>query len=729
MQVDAYQYCPCGSGKKIKFCKCADNFQDLDKVERMISGGQLVAALDRINQLLKTNSSAGWLLAFKAQIQFQLREFDGLHETANRFWKLKPDNQLALWLMTISETIREENSLIPSKYFLDAVSEIRDTVHPFGQTAGLMLSERLLMEGKTLTALLVADLVAVLFKSEVSANFVHELINDHSLHIFARVPPIPFDNPGQVPWSERFNEVRSLFRSHRIPQAHAKLQSINKEFPDQPVLLSYLLMCELYRGDTTAAARVCERIAKNESVSWNHRTYYQTLGYTLDPLSTGAIINQSILQFNLSDEQNENFLQQVKGVHELFEIEDLDENIRNDFASLLDEEIGPKAVYYFFAASTNDINGEKVESNLLSGTVAFFGKQTDHPARLLVRTTDSYRGITDAVDKLLHKLHLKREDGKLIDQQRLSPLPLNFLLNTAKREDMGVSADTSSKDSYEKALQTVAIIRDRVGNAAMACLDGKTPYEVKGDPNYQTKLCGVLLLLQGTEDLRFSQQDFDLVREKWGLRKDDLVAINAESPRIDPAFLYRVDLSQLAGKSLLQLGSYLFQLRLNSQFKPLLRRVEEVEFPAEMQGDADLLRLSLKLHSSIDPDERVEIIEQLIGARAKLGLGVGQLVLMATEILNSHGRTEESQAFFSKYLNAYPEDPYLVSFIQQVTAAMQRQGPLAASLPARNPLEAPGADSGSGLWIPGQPSGPSAAPSSTPAAGGSSGKLWIPGME
>ena len=32
MSIDQYSICPCGSGKKIKFCKCKDSIHEMERV-------------------------------------------------------------------------------------------------------------------------------------------------------------------------------------------------------------------------------------------------------------------------------------------------------------------------------------------------------------------------------------------------------------------------------------------------------------------------------------------------------------------------------------------------------------------------------------------------------------------------------------------------------------------------------------------------------------------------
>ena len=54
MAVDPYALCPCGSGKKLKFC-CSDLVGEIEKIHRMIEGEQPRAALRHVEQTLATS--------------------------------------------------------------------------------------------------------------------------------------------------------------------------------------------------------------------------------------------------------------------------------------------------------------------------------------------------------------------------------------------------------------------------------------------------------------------------------------------------------------------------------------------------------------------------------------------------------------------------------------------------------------------------------------------------
>ena len=66
MTVDLYKPCPCGSGKKIKFC-CRDIANDLERIQRMIEGEQRLAAIEKIDSVLKKHPKHSALLMLKAE--------------------------------------------------------------------------------------------------------------------------------------------------------------------------------------------------------------------------------------------------------------------------------------------------------------------------------------------------------------------------------------------------------------------------------------------------------------------------------------------------------------------------------------------------------------------------------------------------------------------------------------------------------------------------------------
>ena len=59
MSQQNYRPCPCGSGKKVKFC-CKELANDLDKVLRAVEGEQRAAALQHLDRLIAEHRQLEW---------------------------------------------------------------------------------------------------------------------------------------------------------------------------------------------------------------------------------------------------------------------------------------------------------------------------------------------------------------------------------------------------------------------------------------------------------------------------------------------------------------------------------------------------------------------------------------------------------------------------------------------------------------------------------------------
>ena len=94
MAIDLYAPCPCGSGKKLKFC-CGDLASEIEKVHRMIQGEQPHAALKHVEQLLEKEPQRASLLDLRATIELSLHSFDAARETINAFLAAHPQSASA----------------------------------------------------------------------------------------------------------------------------------------------------------------------------------------------------------------------------------------------------------------------------------------------------------------------------------------------------------------------------------------------------------------------------------------------------------------------------------------------------------------------------------------------------------------------------------------------------------------------------------------------------------
>src|SRR6056297_530190 len=151
MSVDTYSICPCGNGKKIKFCKCKDSIHDMDRVMKMVEGGQLIPALDRLSTILEAHPDAAWALAIRGRLLIDLREYETLAENAERFIRLQPNNPLALTQRAAAQLFRGDVRQGTTS-MLEALTESGREVDSFVLSVASVLAYTLLQTGAFLTA-------------------------------------------------------------------------------------------------------------------------------------------------------------------------------------------------------------------------------------------------------------------------------------------------------------------------------------------------------------------------------------------------------------------------------------------------------------------------------------------------------------------------------------------------------------------------------------------------
>src|SRR5689334_1714494 len=94
MAIDPYAPCPCGSGKKLKFC-CHDLAGDIEKIAKLIESEQPHAALKHVEQLLQKSPDRASLLDIRAMLELSMHDFDGAEKTLAHFHRVAPNNPSA----------------------------------------------------------------------------------------------------------------------------------------------------------------------------------------------------------------------------------------------------------------------------------------------------------------------------------------------------------------------------------------------------------------------------------------------------------------------------------------------------------------------------------------------------------------------------------------------------------------------------------------------------------
>lgn len=106
MSVDSYAPCPCGSGKKFKFC-CQVISDEMDRIVRLIEGNQPRVAIQQLEQLAKKHPQNAWVGTTQAMVLLDLNEPAFARDVLKQLLEFHPDNELAIVLYAAA-LIRED---------------------------------------------------------------------------------------------------------------------------------------------------------------------------------------------------------------------------------------------------------------------------------------------------------------------------------------------------------------------------------------------------------------------------------------------------------------------------------------------------------------------------------------------------------------------------------------------------------------------------------------------
>lgn len=709
MSLDQYSYCPSGNGKKIKYSEYKEHFPEMQVIHRMIEGEQNVAALDRINANLKTMPSEPWLLAMKCELLLQLSELDSLEETSAKFIRLQPDNALAKLYRSLVAIVRG-NTEEGASLLLEAIAAATEVLPPMTATVALNLMEAMGQRGMILPALLHCEMLMDIGggMEEVAARAYDSLISQGNTNTLARESLPSTIDASNSPFAERLSEANALVGAYRISSAKTKLESMQREFGLQAPVLQTLLYCQLMLSDMESAGITARKIAEIATLPEPQRIYYQALAYELAPKSTGVAVNEELCQYVIEDTEFEQKLTENKNL-----IPIAVDQLKNLLNAILIEEVPPKLAFVCVEPALREQFPE-LEASRSGSWFAYYGKQTDKPARLisLEPPTGSRRLMLEGIKKDLGIHSLNRE--------LLEKLPSSYLTQVTASIMIRKQIDPERRDALNDA--TRQLVLDAFLDFPQECLAGKSPRSAAGDDSLKIRLAALLLHWQGSGTSGLMDNQFKDLHQQLQLKAPLLPASSDVFDLVGGASYFWTDLSDIDPNSLIQLMQSALSRNVTSVFDKLAEKSEQIPWPAEFGPSAEYTQLNLRTRTTTDPVAAESLLKRIVELGKQLGVPIGNAVLERVEVLNMLGRSVESRQFLEQSLRENPNDPVLLQFVQM---AMMRQE---QAMRARGgaPAVAASSSSASGLWTPGQSEQPQ---SNAPSSSGGGSKLWIPGQD
>lgn len=721
MTVDQYALCPCGNGKKIKFCKCKDSLPELDRIMTMLDGGQVVPALDRINRVLDEHPDAAWALAIKGRVLLDLREYDSLAENAERFVRLQPNNPLALTQRAASYVFRNQIEEA-TESVLEALTESGRQVDSFVLEIVSVLAYALANTGQFLSARAYATLALSAEGFEggrTAASVLQELNTSPAVNHLLKALPATRPRPEGAVWAERFDEALGLLRSNRIGLAETKFASLARAYPGEPSILSGLLSCAVWRANGQSQSDSLAKLSECEKLDWIERSKLLAMSYLTEPQMPKLAVELRSLKTDIQDvSQTEIALQ----AHPLFA--PIPERMLRGFVQNEDD-VPPRSAFQIldFEVPADDVTLTAENIPEAISVVLVYGKQTDRAARIEIPSV-----LPLFVEQVRQTLAAALGDLPLQDEVAF---PVPFVLASEPRAAMLNRQSTRTEiDRLVRDFQA-SRLPGRIVAQPVPALGNRSLAEVASDDSVRMQREALMRTLENVEQLAQTADVLESVRQAAGLQPLPSITVRTSDDveEVDNPDLARTDCSDLDAEGL----AYLLQRAQLLDASVPLRRAATAALAREDSAEDVQLRASAYL-ALVDTTESADGALELLGQTKqffeKWGLDKAQLLLMELPLRAKLGDSDGFQTTIRTLTSDYRNREDVMAGLQQLLVSMglinpdgspRNEGPRSAMVADGG---APAAAQSSGIWT---PDGGSAAPAAASSQGG--GKLWVPGMD
>jgi tetratricopeptide (TPR) repeat protein len=687
--------CPCGSGKKLKFC-CSDLVGEIEKIHRMIEGEQPRAALRHVEQTLATHPGRASLLDLKATLEMSLGEMEAARQTVKEFVTKNRDSATAYAceaiLLAEDDKPREAvDSLQKALALVEREMPLR-VFEALGAVGGALLEA-----GHILGAQAHLWLHAALApKDDTRSREVLAALNHYS-----GLPLILRDQlrfrpwPEGVSWKAEAEKATRLADNGKWREATDIIDQLGHKHGADPALLFNRALLAGWLADDRAL------------VAGLHA--YAQMDVPLDDAVEAEAIAQ-MLDSDLKEKRLDSTIQ-------IFAIKDLDELVvkfssdkrvqsfemdpqtfagrdrprpRNTFL-LLDRPMPPTGV---------GIAREAVPR--VSAILAVYGRQTDRPEVLEVSID---RG--PAFDSSLATLKEVGGDalGELLEEKVIGSVsPTDQAINWRWHPPKDTPPETRRQLIEE---ERHAAITDRWPKLPQPALGGKTAVEAASDPELRIPLlANVLILEQGGN----SDRDVDSVTE---LRRE----LNLPQPEpIDPAGetvsalplvrIPRLKIENVSDDDLVML--YRRSILVGAQAATLKLAREAVARPSLADRIPPTDAYQRMIAAERDPDKALVLINAARQQSKATGQSTALWDLAELELHITTGAVDQAKDLLETIQRDHRDDPQVAAALYQL---LYETGVIGDEQMGRPHSHA---------------RGPQTAPAAAAAAEPAAGKIWTP---
>jgi hypothetical protein len=704
--IEPYSLCPCGTGKKVKFC-CPDLINELNQMQTMLEGGQRQACLDFIESVEKKHPDRACLVTTRAMLESALGQDVKAAATLEGFLQKQPGNPVALAELAVVYAAQRgaQAGIEPLQRALEFEA---DSVSGRVVMAVARLGEILLMDGQVLAARGHFLLAYVLFpQDEATLQLLARFFAAPTIPLVLKNEQTLDPAPEGAAWKAEFDAAIEEARRGRWWKAADKLKQIAATAGNAPVVWHNLAVLRSWLADTPGTVAALRK--------------YSALDVPFDD----AVDAEATAQL-LDTSAEPDTVDELRAMFEVADVDRLVETLAGDkrAAPFAWQSLGidfadqpPPRVGYFLLdrpLPQTGINIARQDVPRILGRMLVFGKQTDRAARIEVHVRrNELAAMTRQLAEVVGDQAVAKGDPEKMEELATAEAALSWSWRLP--EDVPAAHVRTLIDEQR---------RDAVLNVWSATplkiLGGKTPAEAASDPSLKIKLAATVELVEQSFSQPSTEAVFGELRAKLGLPAAAPVEAVAGVPTAIPyTRLHRLDVDKASDEDLVRN----FQRALQVVARQAVRKLGlAIIGRSSLKGKIDLGGVYGHLADlEGTSDEALRYLELARKAAEEQKQSTAPWDLEELELRLRRGEPEEFGRLLDHIQTQHLREPGIAQALMQI---LYSAGIVDANGRPRGMPGGPGGVSVGGVTVPGM-----SAPGMSSPAAEEPGKLWTPGSD
>lgn len=670
MAVDPYGLCPCGSGKKLKFC-CTDLAGDIEKIHRMIEGDQPRAALRHVEQTLAAHPGRASLLDLKVIVELSLGELDAARKTADTFVAKHPESPTAHACRALVIADSDGNAL-EAVGALQSALRLLDREMPKRVFEALgAVGHALLIEGHIVAAQAHLWLNAAIAPQEETR--ARELLV--GMNRLSGLPLLVRDQmrfrpwPENAPWKDEAVRASSFAGFGKWQQAVEIIDTLGQKYDVDPALVYNRALLGGWLGDDRALVGGLHFFAQMEGVPLDDAVEAEAVAQLLDFEHTEERYDAVRITFAVSD--LDLALERLMSDRRVRSIDVLPETLTED------DELPPRNVFTFLdrplPASGADISLADVPR--LVGAIALYGRQTDRSERL-VFTADkspSFEANIAALREIAGDVVGEQVEEQVVGGISPSELALNLRLFFPHDTPFEL------RNRLAEAGRRNAIV-ERWPEIPRPELGGKSPREAAGSEELRIPLMASVLILEQGSNSDLYRTDIAELRSSLGLAQPS--AIDGASAGVSELPLVRVPRLTMSSVSDNDLKLLYRRAILASARVAIQLLAQEVIRRPSLEGEISFQEAYRRLiATAADSTQALGFIEEARRYSEGYGQSTAPWDVAELELHISNGDSQGAHASLERIQQKFGHDQDVMSAVLRLLHAARAFSPEAALAP------------------------------------------------